>query len=419
MMQACIHRGTHEIGGSCVEVSSAGKRILLDLGLPLEVEFGEEVPLPPVSGLVNPDPDLLGIVLSHPHQDHWGLIPSIRTDVPIYLGEAAHRILKEAAFFGAGNFDLAVGHYLEDRKPFDIGPFRITPFLNDHSAFDAYSLLVEAEGKCLFYSGDFRAHGRKGALFQKLLRNPPQGIDVLLLEGTHVAADGEHRSAGPTEKEVEEQLVETFRLAPGAVLVAMSAQNIDRLVSVYRACKRTQRTLVVDLYAANIAMATGRPSIPQPGFPDYRVWLPFWQRVRVKEAEEFGRVNSLGSTRIFPEDFAALSTKAVFLFRPSMARELEKVSCLGNARLVWSMWSGYLRPPHDSTIRPFLDRHNIVPLQHHSSGHASIEDIKRLVSALQPRRVVPMHTFGPDRFVEVLAGLAPVVVQEDGQWWNV
>ena len=44
----------------------------------------------------------------------------------------------------------------------EIGPFRITPQLVDHSAFDAYALLVEADGKRVYYSGDFRAHGRKG-----------------------------------------------------------------------------------------------------------------------------------------------------------------------------------------------------------------------------------------------------------------
>ena len=418
-MEVCIHRGAHEIGGSCVEVSAASKRILLDLGLPLDVEAGVEVPLPPVSGLSQPDPELLGIVLSHPHQDHWGLIPNIRTNVPVFLGEAAHRILREASFFGAGAFDLSAAHYLQDSVPLELGPFRITPFLNDHSAFDAYSLLVESGGSRLFYTGDFRAHGHKGALFQRLLRDPPSGVDVLLLEGTHVAQDGEYRPAGPTEKEVQQELAETFRHAPGAVLVAMSAQNIDRVVSVYKACCSAKRTLIVDLYAASIAIATGRSTIPQPGFSNYRVWLPHPQRVKVKRAGEFERVESLGRIRVFPEEFADLARSAVFLFRPSMASELERAGCLTDVQLVWSLWSGYLKPPHDSSIRPFLKRHNLQPIFHHSSGHASIDDLRRLVSSMKPGRVVPIHTFGAVQFNKVLAGIAPVDVQADGQWWEV
>lgn len=47
------------------------------------------------------------------------------------------------------------------------GPFRVTPHLVDHSAYDAYALEVEADGRRLFYSGDIRAHGRKGALFER------------------------------------------------------------------------------------------------------------------------------------------------------------------------------------------------------------------------------------------------------------
>uniref|UniRef100_UPI001C5CADBA hypothetical protein n=1 Tax=Escherichia fergusonii TaxID=564 RepID=UPI001C5CADBA len=66
----------------------------------------------------------------------------------------------------------------------------ITPYLADHSAFDAYSLLVEAHGKRAFYSGDIRAHGRKARLFENLVEHPPQAIDVLLLEGTTLSRPG-------------------------------------------------------------------------------------------------------------------------------------------------------------------------------------------------------------------------------------
>jgi ribonuclease J len=418
-LKVCIHRGAHEIGGSCVELRADGKSILLDLGMPLDADSSDAVPLPPVAGLTEADDNLLGIVLSHPHQDHWGLVPRAVPQVPIYLGEAAHRILREAAFFGAGEFDRQVAGYLVDRQPFDIGPFRITPYLVDHSAFDSYALLIEADGKRLFYTGDFRAHGRKGSLFERLVREPPVNVDALLTEGTVIAPAGDHRVIGATENEVEQQLVGIFGDAPGPVFVAMSAQNIDRLVSVYRACKRTERVLVVDLYAATIAAATGRSSIPQPGFPNYRVWVPFWQRVQVKRAEEFERVNSLGRARIYPKELRDIASRAVFLFRASMAKELEDANCLADARLVWSLWAGYLRPPHDDAIRPFLGRHKLKPIHCHSSGHAGIDDIKRLVAAIRPGRVVPMHTFGPERFEEVLDGVAAVEVHDDGDWWEV
>jgi ribonuclease J len=64
-MKLRVHRGTREIGGTCIELESAGSRILLDLGLPLDSNDLESAPLPSVSGLSEPDASLLAIILSH------------------------------------------------------------------------------------------------------------------------------------------------------------------------------------------------------------------------------------------------------------------------------------------------------------------------------------------------------------------
>ena len=81
-----IHRGTREIGGTCVEVESAGLRIQLDLGFPLDTPDLAAAAVPEVEGLVTPSETLLAIVLSHGHRDHWGLIPKARPDIPLVMG---------------------------------------------------------------------------------------------------------------------------------------------------------------------------------------------------------------------------------------------------------------------------------------------------------------------------------------------
>src|SRR5207302_10657897 len=93
--------------------------------------------------------------------------------------------LAEAAFWTTG-LTVDPSGFLVHRVPIELGPFRITPYLNDHSAFDAYSLLVEADGRRLFYTGDIRGHGRKKGIFEELLRKPPTDVDVLLTEGTNI-----------------------------------------------------------------------------------------------------------------------------------------------------------------------------------------------------------------------------------------
>ena len=184
-MKVRIHRGAHEIGGSCIEVLAQGKRLVLDVGRPITAGRDEAVPLPDVAGFDGTDPSLLGVVISHSHQDHWGLANQITAGVPIFMGAATQRILTEADFW-TGGLRVTPAGFLEHRTPFELGPFTIIPYLNDHSAFDAYSLLVEADGRRLFYTGDIRGHGRKSALFDQLTEHPPNHVNVLLMEGTNV-----------------------------------------------------------------------------------------------------------------------------------------------------------------------------------------------------------------------------------------
>jgi ribonuclease J len=134
--------------------------------------------------------------------------------------------------------------FLRHRESFALGPFTITPFLNDHSAFDTYSMLIEADGRRLFYSADLQAHGRKAGIFEEFLRKPPMGVDVVLMEGTNVRQEGDPKS-GKTEQEVEKDLIQTFKAIPGIVLAMYSAQNIDRLVTIFRACIQSGRHLVL------------------------------------------------------------------------------------------------------------------------------------------------------------------------------
>lgn len=408
-MKICIHRGAEEIGGNCIELEAQGKRIVLDLGRPLDAGRDEEVPLPPIPGLATgDDPSLLGVVISHAHADHWGLVPQIAPTVSVYIGTRAAEILREAAFFSPAGFDLKPAGFLRDRQPFVLGPFTITPFLMDHSAFDAYALLVEADDKRLFYTGDFRGHGRKGKLFERLVYDPPRGVDVLLIEGTNVRTEGEPAVPEVTEDDVERRCIETFKATRGMALVAYSAQNIDRLDTLYRATLQADRDFVMDLYTATMARATGLSSIPQPGpdWPRVRVFVPLKQRIQVKEAGEFERVAWIRSCRVYGEELAAQSSRLVTTFRSSMARDLERAECLQGASLVWSLWRGYLES--DARLRAFAERHDCPPRVIHSSGHAFPADLARLADAMRARRTVRIHSAARDA-----GGVA------NGEWFNV
>jgi ribonuclease J len=107
--------------------------------------------VPQISGLREHDPSLLAIVLSHGHRDHWGLVPTVRPDIPMVMGKATERIMRATADFVPDAFAPIAWKHLESGKPLQIGPFAITPHLVDHSGFDAYALEIEGDGHLLKY----------------------------------------------------------------------------------------------------------------------------------------------------------------------------------------------------------------------------------------------------------------------------
>ena len=415
-MRARIHRGTQEIGGTCIELESNGRRIALDVGLPLDAgEGGHEALLPRVSGFREVDDSLEGVVISHPHQDHYGLARHVRPGVPICIGEAANRILVAASRY------VPVGNWIEnartyrDRQAFALGPFHITPYLVDHSAFDAHALLVEADGRRVFYSGDFRIHGRKARLVEGIIERPPTDIDVLFMEGTTVGR-ADATEGAETESDLEARFADAFKATRGLHFVWTSSQNIDRLVTIFRAAKRTGRLLLIDLYTAVVLEATGRTTIPQSSWDDVGLYIPYRQRVYVKNNRLFDDLGRHSAHRVFPEELQGLAKRAVMLFRPHMMWDQGVGKALDGARLSYSMWGGYLQQEASRRVLAWLATHGIRYSHIHTSGHASVPDLQRLAAGIAPKRLVPIHSFETAKFGEFFAN---VERQEDGVWWEV
>ena len=413
-MELCIHRGAKQIGGTCLEIEHDGKRLLIDLGLPLDADIKNTL-LPAVNGLNRYTPDLLGLVISHGHLDHYGLAAKATPDIPILIGKGASRILAASHVFFPNSVLSQKQIHIEHKTPIRLGPFTILPYLVDHSAYDAYALLVEAGGKRIFYSGDFRAHGRKAKLFEKLISEPPDNIDVMLMEGSTIGRTGTE-DVYPTEDELENGFQDRFKQAKSLTLVWTSGQNIDRLVTLYKACRRTGKKLVVDMYTANILKSIGNDRLPQPGWKDFLVFLPRFQRNIIKDRQLFDFAKSFSFCRIYPEQLKAMRSNIVMLFRPSMVKDIEWADCVDGAVLIYSMWSGYLREPRLQWFLEWLER-NQIPIKHcHTSGHASVADLRRFASAMKPEKLVPIHSFEPEAYTELFEN---VELRDDGERWQV
>ena len=153
-MKLIVHRGAHEIGGNCVEVSQNDSTIILDIGLPLTFSFDDDIndvlPQPIFNDIIQGKKLIDGILLSHPHLDHYGLIGSLPEEIPVYCGNSAAKLMELTALM---NPNISVSDRLRNFKPSEqikIGAFKITPYLMDHSAFDSYAFLIETDEKNIF-----------------------------------------------------------------------------------------------------------------------------------------------------------------------------------------------------------------------------------------------------------------------------
>jgi ribonuclease J len=123
-MKICVRRGAKQIGGTCVEIESQGKRLVLYIGQPLDSPDAESVDLPRVKGLKTSDDSLLGVVLSHPHIDHYGLAFRVPPSTRFLMGTATERILEASAIFtpSGGAFENVT--HLENGKTLLMVPSR-------------------------------------------------------------------------------------------------------------------------------------------------------------------------------------------------------------------------------------------------------------------------------------------------------
>lgn len=381
MMKISIKRGAKEIGGSAIEISADnGQRIILDLGLPLDAEKNAPELLPQIDGLKNKTDDLLAVLISHAHQDHYGLGKYIDKSIPVYLSKEAATIMKVAAEHHlpeAFEFENCIHFY--NGKKFMLGSFAITPYLFDHSAYGAYGFLIEADGKKVFYSGDFRAHGRKRKLFYKFLQNKPEDIDVLLLEGTCLGR--EHIQHFEYEEDLEDKFTDFWNNTKGLALVQSSAQNIDRIVTIYRAAKRNGRILVLSAYAGHILWATGNKKLPNFTWKDVKKLTDFPQRPHEINIEEISQN---------PQKYVLLLD-----YRISQKLKINNV-INSDTSYVYSMWNGY-KEKYQNWLAYLTDK-NVPMTDIHTSGHADIHTLKRLVKSLNPKLILPMHTFHPQEF---------------------
>lgn len=385
-----VHRGTRQIGGSCIEIEHPqGDRIILDAGRPLDAPEGATGLLPASLDRSSP----ATVLISHPHQDHWGLINELPASWPVWTGSNSAKLIAVVGDITRHPIARTFETWKSRTEPFAVGPFTVTPILTDHSAFDAYMLLIEGGGKRILYTGDFRRHGRKSACADKMMAEPPADIDVLLSEGTNLGSDKPVK----TEKQLESDFAALFDRTKGRVFISWSGQNIDRTVTIYRAAKRTGRTLAIDLYTADVLDRISEGSrLPRPGFPNLTVVVTskLGSNYRNQGREQFIERIARAGHGISAKRLEG--GRHIIMLRSALLGDYQRAGVVPTADDAYnfSMWRGYLSGPYDSYYSAALEWLQAAGAEIayiHSSGHASPSDLRAFAAAVRPKMVVPVH----------------------------
>ncbi len=410
-----VHRGTREIGGSCIELASpGGQRLILDAGRPLDAPRGAKGLLPATLDLRTP----ATVLFSHGHTDHWGLLEELPAEWTVWAGEKTAELIRLSISLFGGDASRSIRTWSGRPDTFTLGDFTVTPYLTDHSAPDAHMLLIECAGRRVLYTGDFRAHGRKARLTERMIASPPRNVDVLIMEGTNLASG----KSTETEAELEEGFFKLAKSTPRHVFVCWSAQNVDRTVGLFHAARRSGRKLVVDLYGADVlqrvAPGTCIP-VPGPNFPELKVvitrsakWL-YAQKGRSDWAEGMANDRHVSTSRKrLAED------RAIIMLRDSMLDEFERggLGFTPSDAYVFSSWNGYLDRENPVTGWARAVAAGARTKQLHTSGHASPADLSRFAAAVAPKALVPVHGLSWD---DPGITLPPVRRLADGAQWQL
>lgn len=372
-MKIRIHRGTHQIGGIAAEISTDMTRIMIDMGdeLSLDPDF-KSAPLD-IPGVTDQSGRCDAVLFTHYHGDHIGQMERIRKDIPLYSGPLAKDIMLLSAQHNR-NTSAELLDRMNSIQTFEAGiafmvvDIQITPFSIDHSACDSYMFLIEADGKKLLYTGDFRTHGFRGKAVPKIMDKLVRKVDALVTEGTTLSRpDTEPMTEYDLQKKVKEY-IKKYKY----VFVLCASTNLERICALSKAVPEG-KYFICDRYQYDL--------------------LDLIENHWGKYSELYReiKVNYLSEVILdrFIDRGGVMAVRDNQRFRKTIPRVDRSQSII-----LYSMWDGYRTKP-DSTIPSFLElAGKWEPL--HTSGHASHADLQMVIEKTSPEKIIPIHTDDPD-----------------------
>jgi ribonuclease J len=259
----------------------------------------------------------------------------------------------------------------ESPKSISIGNIKITPFFNCHSIYDSHMFLIEAEGKRVWHTGDYRLHGYLGKGLFPTLQKYATNIDTLITEGTMLNRNDDCIH----EYEVAERMASVMKTYK-YVFVLASATDIERLASIKNASEKTKKRMYVcsKFMISTMSYFTEHESELSHGL--------FSFSPRMYGRKYWGRMKKRGFVFV-----AGTSQK-------SKVANLLKELPIDETILIYSSWEGYYTIPEQVEANPDYKNfrelfNNVVDI--HTSGHADKSTIQKVIEIVKPKEVICIH----------------------------
>lgn len=389
-MKIVIHRGTHQIGGIATEICTENTRILIDMGDELSLDPGFVSSPLNIPGVTDANGKCDAVFFTHYHGDHTGQMTRIRNDIPLYAGALAKDVMLMSAEHSYHKDPVLCDriktlHSFNGGEELVIGDIRITPWSIDHSACDSYLFLIEADGKRILYTGDFRTHGFRGKALPKILRKIGK-VDVLITEGTTLSRPDEQPM---TEQELQQKIKE-YMMQYKYVYVMCASTNLERICALSKAVPRG-KYFICDAYQKKLLELVEQ---------HWGGLSPLFRNLK---------------KTVYGDNILQAMRERGFLMTVRDNRDFRNIINKFDREqsiMLYSMWDGYRTKP-GSTIPDFLNlAGNWEPL--HTSGHASHDALKMVVELAAPKTVIPMHSDNPD-MLQTLCPNAKIQITNDGE----
>lgn len=377
--------GLGEIGMNMLAIEFESKILLIDCGLmfPESYMFGIDLVLPDIGVLEERSEDIVGLVLTHGHEDHIGAIPFLWE----HLGEPtiyATRLTAGLLHNKLKEFELDRRVELveiEPRKPFELPPFKIEPYRAAHSIVDGVGLAIKTAVGTIIHTGDFKidqtpVDGENTDL-ARLAELGEEGVLLLLADSTNVENEGFTLS----EKTVGKVLDEMIPKCPQRVIVATFSSNIHRIQQIADAAKLAGRKILINgrsmVSNVDIARQLGYLTIAEEQFTDLREMrdLPAEEVLIITTGSQGEPLSAL--MRIALGDHKQIELEA------GDTVILSSKFIPGNEKAISDLINNLYR----RGAEVFYEKTSEI----HVSGHASREELKLVHNLVKPKFFVPVH----------------------------